>query len=122
MWASLRAWIMSASFGERCASTPDGQAVEVQLGHARVHEIGDDARGAARHGPAHVTMAAVEEEIAMTRQPEDRRPVRRHGSETGAVLSPIVVGGVREEIPGEAKDVVEVPRRPPPVVAGELRR
>ena len=38
------------------------------------------------------------------------------------VLAAVVVGGVGEEIAGELEDVVEIARRPAPVVAGELRR
>jgi hypothetical protein len=69
-----------------------------------------------------VTVAAVEEEIAVAPEPQDRRAVRRHGTETRAVLSAIVVDGVREDVTGEVMDVVEIARRPTPIVAGELRR
>src|SRR5499427_7925091 len=98
-----------------------GQAFEVQLGHVPVHEIGHDARSAAGHGPAHVAVAAVEEEVAVAAETEDGRAIRRHRTEAGAVLTPLVVDGVGEELAGEAQDVVEVARRPAPVVAGELR-
>ena len=57
----------------------------------------------------------------MAGEAEDRRSVRRHGPEARAVLSLVVVGGVGKQIAGEAEDIVEVPRRPSPVVAGELR-
>ena len=44
---------------------PQRQAVEVEAGHAARHQVGDDARGAARHRPAHVAVAAVEEQVAV---------------------------------------------------------
>src|SRR5205823_1806258 len=101
-------------------SAPERQAREVELGHAGGHEVGDDPGGAARHRPAHVAVAAVQEEVAMAAEPEDGRPVGRHGPETRAVLALVVVGGVGEQVAGEAQDVVEVARRPAPVVPGEL--
>jgi hypothetical protein len=51
----------------------DGQALEIELGHAAQHEIGDDARGAASHRPAHVAVAAVEEEVAVPAEAESAR-------------------------------------------------
>src|SRR5215470_16547060 len=98
-----------------------GQAFEVQLGHVPVHEIGHDARSAAGHGPAHVAVAAVEEEVAVAAETEDGRAIRGHGAEAGAVLTLLVVDGVGEDFAGEAQNVVEVARRPAPVVPGELR-
>src|SRR2546426_3049887 len=68
-----------------------------------------------------VAVAAVEDEVSVTAEPEDRRPVGRHGPETRAERPPLIVRGVREEVACEAPDVVEVPRRPAPVVARELR-
>src|SRR4029453_496480 len=78
--------------------------------------------GAAGHGPAHVPVTAVEEEVAVAPEAEDGRPIGRHGPKARAILTPIVVDGLREDVAGEAKDVVEVARRPAPVVARELRR
>src|SRR5262249_32633421 len=79
-------------------SPPDGQALQVEIGHAPGHEVGHDARGAARHRPAHVTVPAVEEEVAMAGEAEDGRPVRRHRSETRAGLAALVVGGAGDEV------------------------
>src|SRR5262249_24590665 len=98
-----------------------GQAFEVQLGHAPVHAVGHDARGATGHRPAHAAVAAVEEEVAVAAETEDGRAIWRHGAEARAVLASLVVDGVGEDLPGEAQNVVEVARRPAPVVPGELR-
>src|SRR5258705_7738568 len=98
------------------------QALQIQLGHAAAHEVGDDAGGTAGHGPAHVPVPAVEEEVAVAAEAKDGRPIGGHGPETRAILAPIEVDCVGEDVAGEAKDVVEVARGPAPVVAGELRR
>src|SRR5262249_61987071 len=65
--------------------------------------------------------AGVGEGVAGAGRAEDGRPVRGHRPKARAVLAPVVVGGVREEVAGELQDVVEVARGPAPVVAGELR-
>src|SRR5512143_2040790 len=83
-------------------SPSDGQALEIEVGHAAGHEIGDDPRGAAGHRPAHVAVATVEEEITMAGESQDRRPFRRHGPQTRAVLPAVVVGGVRKQVAREA--------------------
>src|SRR5499427_503026 len=67
-----------------------GQAFEVQLGHVPVHEIGHDARSAAGHGPAHVAVAAVEEEVAVAAETEDGRAIWRHRAEARTVLTLLV--------------------------------
>src|SRR5262245_50542827 len=100
----------------------NGQTLEIELRHATRHEIGDDPRGAARHRPAHVTVPAVEEEVAMSTEAENRGPIRSHRPEAGAVLPLVVVGRGREEVPREAENVVEIARRPAPVVTTELGR
>src|SRR5262245_25457545 len=112
----------STSGTSSAGSAPRRKTLQVQLGHAPVHEIGHDARRCAGHGPAHVAVAAVEEEVAVAAQAEDGRTVGGHGPEAGAVLAALVVHSVGEDVAGEAQDVVEVARRPAPVVAGELRR
>src|SRR6267142_3096840 len=107
--------------GPQAASAPDGQTLEIQRGHAPGHQVGDDPRGSACHRPAHVAVPAVEEEVPVAAEPKNRRPVRCHRAQARAVLAPVVVRGLREEIAREFQDVVEVARRPAPVVAGELR-
>src|SRR5207245_10360004 len=85
-------------------SAADRQALQIDLGHAPGHEVGDDPRRAARHGPAHVAVAAVEDEVSVTAEPEDRRPVGRHGPETRAERPPRVVRAVREQAACETPD------------------
>src|SRR5205823_13257848 len=94
----------------RAGLPPWRQALQFQLRHPAAHEVGDDAGGAAGHGPAHVPVAAIEEEIAMAAEPKDGWPIGRHRPQARAVLSPIVVDGVGKDVPCEAKDVVEVTR------------
>src|SRR5215475_11157341 len=101
-------------------SPPNGQTLEIELRHAAGHEIPDDPRGATRHGPAHVTVAAVEEEVAMSAEAENRRPIRSHGPQARAVLALVVVGRVGEQVARKAENIVEIARRPAPVVAAEL--
>src|SRR5262249_19539227 len=110
------AQIYSALVSPPGGSAPQGQTFHVQLGHAPGHEIGDDAGGAAGHGPAHVAVAAIEEEVAVAAEAEDGRAVWRHGAEAGAILAALVVDGVGKDVAREAQDVVEVTRRPAPVV------
>src|SRR5690242_21902187 len=119
---STTPYFMSPSTRAWRASAPDRQPGEIQLGHAPEHEVGDDARRAARHRPAHVPVAAVEEEVAVSAESEDRWPIGRHRAQARTVLAAVVVGGIGKEVAREAQDIVEVARRPAPVVAGELRR
>jgi len=69
-----------------------------------------------------VAVAAVEEEVAVAAETENRWTVGGHGAEACAVFAALVVHGVGEDVAGETQDVVEVARRPAPVVARELRR
>src|SRR5207245_3840591 len=82
----------------RAGLPPGRQAFEIQLRHAAAHEVGDDAGRAAGHGPTHVPVTAVEEEIAMAAETEDGWPIGGHGPEARAVFSPIVVGGVGADV------------------------
>src|SRR2546426_6853589 len=43
-----------------------------------------------------VAVAAVEDEVSVTAEPEDRRPVGRHRPETRAERPPLIVRGVRD--------------------------
>src|SRR5262245_43246088 len=95
-------------------SAPEGQALEIELRHAGGHEVGDDARGAARHRPAHVAVSRIEEEVSMASQTEDRWPIRRHRPQAGAIVPLRIVSRVREQVARQSEDVVEVPRRPRP--------
>src|SRR5262245_26424954 len=104
----------------RRRSATERESLQIQLGHAPEHEGGHETGSTARHRPAHVTVAAVQEEIAVPTRPQDGGTVRRHWPQAGAVLPLLVVGRLREEIAGQAQDVVEVTRRPAPVVPGEL--
>src|SRR6266542_1812826 len=66
-------------------SAAECQTLDIGFWHPAVHEVGDDACRAARHRPAHVAVAAVEEEISMVADTEDGRAGRRHRSEARAV-------------------------------------
>src|SRR5215470_15868071 len=50
-----------------------------------LNQIGDDAAGAAGHGPAHMALAGVEPKVLVARAADDRRAVRRHRSQAGPV-------------------------------------
>src|SRR2546426_8678571 len=99
---------------------PWGQARQVVLRPPPGHEVGDDPGGAERHGPPHVAVAGVEDEVPVAAGAEDGWAVGSHRPEARAVLPPVVVGGVREDVACEAEDVVEVAGGPAPVVAREL--
>src|SRR5260221_11808256 len=88
----------------------NGQTFQIELRHTPGHEVRDDPRGAACHGPTHVAVAAVQEEIAVLGEAENRRPIRRHRPETRPVLATVAAGRAGKEVAREADDVLEIAR------------
>ena len=107
---------------ERAASvsSAQGQAVERHGGRAPGDQVGDDARRAARHGPAHVAVAGIVIEVAIAAAADDRRTVRRHRPQAGPVARLREIAGVRIEIPERAEHAAEVGRPVAGIVAREL--
>src|SRR5947199_253178 len=70
---------------------PRGEARQVVLGLAPRDEVGDDPGRPERHGPPHVAVTGVEDEVPVAPHPEDGRAVGGHRTQARAILPPLVV-------------------------------
>jgi hypothetical protein len=70
----------------------------IDIGSAALDQIGEHARRAACHRPADVPVAGVEVQVVVAAEPDQRRPVRRHGAPSRAVARAIPVDRAREQL------------------------
>ena len=79
-----------------------------------------DSRRLVGHGPAHVTVAGIEIQVALAAKAEYRRALRRHGPQAGAVGRPVEGAAVAEQIPGRGQHVAKIEGPVAQVVACEF--
>ena len=96
------------------------QTGEIDLRGAGGDQVGDDAGGAAGHGPAHMAMAAVVEQIAVPAAAEEGGALRCHGPQAGPIGGTFVVSAPGEQLLGGGQHEVEIGRLVAGVVAGEF--